>query len=1354
MDYPLGWLLRTKQYSRRTSEMYDTFEQQFSHLRGAAMHFTAFGNFDRIEFVPVEQFGEYQDGITSDDCWYGKQRSILLYALEDCDQERLFFKQKFDGKDYLAERKGPNKFPWPLECRFFVHTMVYITGKARMSFLDYREFLRLIVRKVHEVVDCYRRTKSDQSECLKCEVFGTFHSAELSIIWAADQYVDVLYLMDQLRYLRFAVQGEDGIEEREICISTNTIICANKDVLDCNGNAKGTAMVQLECAAAYDKENPEKFGHTSTTCFIKSVFEGAKKRADEKLGKTGEPGDSVLLSCAGEYDYIVQTPFYVLPEIFWNRSTKNFSIHNKEFSQFIRQTTTRLGYKQSDIDEACLSIEWRGLLSIPVKQADVCSPCAVAQLDVMEQIAHEDIGQAKEGTTHILYRQIHDKMQQLVPHSGFHKLLELLYRDYEEIQCTAIDHLWAKDYHEQFVTVLNIISSYLVSLKEELERGFPSIKPEIYLNDLKELFGILQQQVNHISESSKLFFAAPNSKMGYTAQFDLIMHAYYGVVKGLIGQAYHAQKKSWQHILVPVINFANTNKVESAMLRTVDDDKMSSRLVSIQMPYAAWSNPLYYTPFLFHEIYHYVAPLNRAERNNSYLVIILHRLCMQRFFIFLKKTNSFEKSIGDLCKRLEQPLYSAIIKDRKVLYQLVSCPAADCTAYELRNALDARFGTYQEDNNFAKWIRAKLQEAIQGAMLTASDEPHFLELIQYLKTLDDNDSMTTITVDYSSDELNLVNSMLLELREIYPDMAMIHGSSMGLCEYLLQFAMLQNNLLNTPGSVYDPDMALRIGPIIEYLLGADKTLEDERDKFKQLFMAYLALSRNENSEIGTDEKDVVLAQHWFDYFARTYLLFCEEYGVYRSELQTQIKTLYTFSLADTSVQEIYHSYWNSLASFWSDQTVPQKIFSLTIRLIQHYQGQESLIELRQKWRSYASDSVPGEETCNYALGSISGTRNPYTTYCLYSSDQLFEQLRKMTAQLSAGHENLFHEPCGASSVWYRGVSNSSYHILPSMFVRFSLDEKWDGNRIRKTPASLLEHRFQQFKLRSDGALEISNQYRYQSSDYLALMQHYQTPTNMLDWSEDVFGSLYFALEDYIKNDRNKPSRDTVDAAIYLFDPAAYNLAREQMIKACLPDNNMKKCEKCLCNKQGDYDCQQSQCIRRREGYVRDTVFHARDRVPNVSVELNRDIYEPLFCGQKREYTDGVDHYTVAGMKGCSAISCAPLCFDLPIAVYTSRLNPRIRAQWGQFVVFDPYTPPVVPDIPKGASADLRGCYDYIALDRIQNDWLNADSTRMPFLLKLIIKSDVKQDLAEQLKLLGIHTIKYYPELTNARFSFE
>lgn len=228
----------------------------------------------------------------------------------------------------------------------------------------------------------------------------------------------------------------------------------------------------------------------------------------------------------------------------------------------------------------------------------------------------------------------------------------------------------------------------------------------------------------------------------------------------------------------------------------------------------------------------------------------------------------------------------------------------------------------------------------------------------------------------------------------------------------------------------------------------------------------------------------------------------------------------------------------------------------------------------------------------------------------------------------------------------------------------------------------------------------------------------------------------------------------MDAAVYLLDPAAYNKAREDVLKDLIPEKSGKRCGRWICGVQGDYECQKSQCQTHRESYVRRTAYEARDEVPNVSVALNRDIYAPLFCSQKRKYSDGRTHYYASQVTEFAPVDNAPMCFDLPVAVYTSRLNPRIRAQSGQFVVYDPYTPPVFPDAGVTKPKDLRGCYDYIALDKIQEKWLAVGKGRRPFMLKLVISSQVKRSLAQQLRHMGICTVKYYPELGNTHFSFD
>lgn len=61
------------------------------------------------------------------------------------------------------------------------------------------------------------------------------------------------------------------------------------------------------------------------------------------------------------------------------------------------------------------------------------------------------------------------------------------------------------------------------------------------------------------------------------------------------------------------------------------------------------------------------------------------------------------------------------------------------------------------------------------------------------------------------------------------------------------------------------------------------------------------------------------------------------------------------------------------------------------------------------------------------------------------------------------------------------------------------------------------------------------------------MQHYGLRTNLMDWSEDAFTSLFFSLYNLISNKK----RDAYsDAAIYIFSPHLYNDARKHMIKKC------------------------------------------------------------------------------------------------------------------------------------------------------------------------------------------------------------
>jgi len=111
------------------------------------------------------------------------------------------------------------------------------------------------------------------------------------------------------------------------------------------------------------------------------------------------------------------------------------------------------------------------------------------------------------------------------------------------------------------------------------------------------------------------------------------------------------------------------------------------------------------------------------------------------------------------------------------------------------------------------------------------------------------------------------------------------------------------------------------------------------------------------------------------------------------------------------------------------------------------------------------------------------------------------------------------EICNRGPVWYRGQSNASFILLPSL-LRYA-------NGLEKE-----EFLFSSYRKFSDRII----QRRESEWETLFEMQHYGIPTRLLDWTEALGIALFFAVFYGLSTDQSK-----ADAALCILNPLALNL---------------------------------------------------------------------------------------------------------------------------------------------------------------------------------------------------------------------
>jgi hypothetical protein len=265
-------------------------------------------------------------------------------------------------------------------------------------------------------------------------------------------------------------------------------------------------------------------------------------------------------------------------------------------------------------------------------------------------------------------------------------------------------------------------------------------------------------------------------------------------------------------------------------------------------------------------------------------------------------------------------------------------------------------------------------------------------------------------------------------------------------------------------------------------------------------------------------------------------------------------------------------------------------------------------------------------------------------------------------------------------IWFRGLPNETWPLVPSIF--------------RQSKSEYIEETsmFHHFQLR------VSEQrHTYQSSfDWLCLMQHYDLPTRLLDWSESVLVALFFAVTDARQHD--------VAGRLWVLNARRLNKqtthpSRDYAANICTPTA---------------FDT-----LVRAQLAASRNIERFRGALPRLFAVSSRSEKEAKQILEAAKRMDGKTRKWLAS----------------PVAVFPSRLNGRMIMQSSMFTLHggkwlrEP--PKTKDDLPRP-----------LGLEEMNEKLPNEER----FLKTYVIPKKKKSDIRQELMTLGIHAGSLFPEI--------